>query len=191
MKYGVLRLKVKTFSLKYIAALSVRLSTFLRNATCEQMLTHVLCMPLGHLSKVLSDEITVYERILLPWLEESFQPCRPSHRLNTSSSSHLQSRMPRYSCNSSLGALFHTFVCGLLTNIINRSVPTHDQILVPETLLKKRKSQEKAREERSAELEKKKKVCRIPLLLCEGQDMTMVMHNTIFATRHLGVGAVA
>jgi len=30
--------------------------------------------------------------------------------------------------------------------------------LVPETLLKKRKSQEKAREERSAELEKKKKV---------------------------------
>jgi hypothetical protein len=40
----------------------------------------------------------------------------------------------------------------------NRSVPTADQILVPETLLKKRKSQEKAREERSAELEKKKKV---------------------------------
>lgn len=39
-----------------------------------------------------------------------------------------------------------------------RSVPTEDEILVPETLLKKRKSQEKAREERSAELEKKKKV---------------------------------
>jgi len=37
-------------------------------------------------------------------------------------------------------------------------VPTQEQILVPETLLKKRKSQEKAREERSAELEKKKKV---------------------------------
>ncbi|SLM35468.1 60s ribosomal protein l7 [Lasallia pustulata] len=37
------------------------------------------------------------------------------------------------------------------------SVPTEDQILVPETLLKKRKSQEKQREERSAELEKKKK----------------------------------
>lgn len=32
-----------------------------------------------------------------------------------------------------------------------------DQILVPETLLKKRKSQEKAREERAAELEKKRK----------------------------------
>ncbi|KAL8811544.1 MAG: hypothetical protein Q9200_001713 [Gallowayella weberi] len=37
------------------------------------------------------------------------------------------------------------------------TVPTEDQILVPETLLKKRKSQEKAREEQSAEREKKKK----------------------------------
>ena len=37
-------------------------------------------------------------------------------------------------------------------------MPTEDQILVPETLLKKRKSQEKQREERSAEYEKKKKV---------------------------------
>ena len=37
-------------------------------------------------------------------------------------------------------------------------MPTEDQILVPETLLKKRKSQEKAREERSAETEKTKKV---------------------------------
>lgn len=41
---------------------------------------------------------------------------------------------------------------------MNSSVPTNDQILVPETLLKKRKSQEKARAERSAEVEKKKKV---------------------------------
>jgi len=37
-------------------------------------------------------------------------------------------------------------------------VPTEDQILVPETLLKKRKSQEKQREERAADFEKKKKV---------------------------------
>ena len=37
-------------------------------------------------------------------------------------------------------------------------MPTEDQILVPETLLKKRKSQEKQREERQAEIEKKKKV---------------------------------
>lgn len=42
-------------------------------------------------------------------------------------------------------------------------MPTEDEILVPETLLKKRKSQEKAREERSAELEKKKKVCHVLL----------------------------
>ncbi|KAK5653164.1 hypothetical protein OQA88_9263 [Cercophora sp. LCS_1] len=37
------------------------------------------------------------------------------------------------------------------------SVPTKNDVLVPETLLKKRKSQEKARAERSAEIEKKKK----------------------------------
>ncbi|KAF1814815.1 60S ribosomal protein L7 [Eremomyces bilateralis CBS 781.70] len=36
------------------------------------------------------------------------------------------------------------------------SVPTKDQILVPETLLKKRKSQEKERETRAAELQKKR-----------------------------------
>jgi len=41
---------------------------------------------------------------------------------------------------------------------VYRSVPTEDEILVPETLLKKRKSQEKAREERQAEFDKKKKV---------------------------------
>ncbi|KAL8816818.1 MAG: hypothetical protein Q9191_008263 [Dirinaria sp. TL-2023a] len=40
---------------------------------------------------------------------------------------------------------------------VQTSVPTQDQILVPETLLKKRKSQEKAREERAAETEKRKK----------------------------------
>ncbi|KAM7184729.1 60S ribosomal protein L7 [Naviculisporaceae sp. PSN 640] len=36
------------------------------------------------------------------------------------------------------------------------SVPTQNDVLVPETLLKKRKSQEKARAERTAELQKKK-----------------------------------
>jgi large subunit ribosomal protein L7e len=41
------------------------------------------------------------------------------------------------------------------------SVPTKEQVLVPETLLKKRKSQEKARAEKSAEIADKKKV-RIP-----------------------------
>ncbi|KAI1398462.1 60S ribosomal protein L7 [Hypoxylon fuscum] len=38
------------------------------------------------------------------------------------------------------------------------TVPTKDQVLVPETLLKKRKSQEKARAEKSAELEQRKKL---------------------------------
>ncbi|KAK4250611.1 ribosomal protein L30, ferredoxin-like fold domain-containing protein [Corynascus novoguineensis] len=38
-----------------------------------------------------------------------------------------------------------------------RSVPTQNDVLVPETLLKKRKSQEKARAERAAEQEKQKK----------------------------------
>ncbi|KAI0165923.1 60S ribosomal protein L7 [Xylariaceae sp. FL1272] len=37
------------------------------------------------------------------------------------------------------------------------TVPTKDQVLVPETLLKKRKSQEKARAEKTAEQEKQKK----------------------------------
>ena len=43
---------------------------------------------------------------------------------------------------------------------LHRTVPTKDQIMVPETLLKKRKSQEKAREARSADIEKRKKVSR-------------------------------
>jgi len=41
-----------------------------------------------------------------------------------------------------------------------RTVPTQNDILVPETLLKKRKSQEKARAERAAALEKRKQVGR-------------------------------
>jgi hypothetical protein len=47
----------------------------------------------------------------------------------------------------------------ILTNVfLRRTVPTKDQILVPETLLKKRKSQEKAREQRLSAIEKRKKV---------------------------------
>ncbi|KAI1107199.1 60S ribosomal protein L7 [Jackrogersella minutella] len=38
------------------------------------------------------------------------------------------------------------------------TVPTKDQVLVPETLLKKRKSQEKARAEKNAETEQRKKL---------------------------------
>lgn len=43
----------------------------------------------------------------------------------------------------------------------NRSVATKDEILVPETLLKKRKSQEKEREAKAAEIQKRKKVSMI------------------------------
>lgn len=70
-------------------------------------------------------------------------------------------------------------------------MPTEDEILVPETLLKKRKSQEKAREERSAELEKKKKVGHdfIPIIFCRLKKLwmwTIVMINTNTATRPSG-----
>jgi large subunit ribosomal protein L7e len=41
---------------------------------------------------------------------------------------------------------------------MRRTVPTQNDVLVPETLLKKRKSQEKARAERTAEQDKQKQV---------------------------------
>ena len=71
---------------------------------------------------------------------------------------------------------------------VYRTVPTEDEILVPETLLKKRKSQEKAREERSAELQKKKKVGPSPhpfflAALRRLWTWTMVMIHTHIATR--------
>jgi len=45
------------------------------------------------------------------------------------------------------------------------SIPTKDEILVPETLLKKRKSQEKEREAKTAERDAKRKVCQQELFL--------------------------
>jgi large subunit ribosomal protein L7e len=48
---------------------------------------------------------------------------------------------------------------------VYRTVPTRDDILVPETLLKKRKSQEKARAERAADIEQQKKVCQYLFVL--------------------------
>lgn len=70
--------------------------------------------------------------------------------------------MPHHSCTSLLGVFIHLNLRTDYADVVEflgvcRSVPTEDEILVPETLLKKRKSQEKAREERSAEVEKKKK----------------------------------
>jgi large subunit ribosomal protein L7e len=44
-------------------------------------------------------------------------------------------------------------------------VPTKDEIHVPETILKKRKSQEKERELRAAEAKKKREVRQIFLLI--------------------------
>ena len=74
---------------------------------------------------------------------------------------------------------------------MNRTVPAESEILVPETLLKKRKSQEKEREDRAAELQKKKKVGRLahpfPRIPSTKRQMrtdpwdekwTMVMKNT-------------
>ena len=55
------------------------------------------------------------------------------------------------------------------------SVPTINDVLVPETLLKKRKSQEKARAERTAEQDKKKIVRHCFSFTHSGGDM---MHNT-------------
>ena len=61
----------------------------------------------------------------------------------------------------------------------HRTVPTKDQVLVPETLLKKRKSQEKAREQRNAEIEKRKKVSVPPSEFhCTFGDDTVSNHAT-------------
>lgn len=56
----------------------------------------------------------------------------------------------------------------------NRTAPTKDQVLVPETLLKKRKAQEKAREQRNSDIEKRKKVSerRLRILRTFGDDTT-------------------
>ena len=82
---------------------------------------------------------------------------------------------------------------GLRTNLSfdYSTVPTKDQVLVPETLLKKRKSQEKARAEKTALIERKKKVSqqhramlyirryvmhKIPLRLDQGQCCCKINH---------------
>lgn len=66
---------------------------------------------------------------------------------------------------------------GPCSNLTSRysTVPTQEQILVPETLLKKRKSQEKARAERTAAQEKKKAVSTPPYSLTR-----IMMHNIPF-----------
>lgn len=101
--------------------------------------------------------------------------------------------MPHHSCTSLLGVFIHLNLRTDYADVVEflgvcRSVPTEDEILVPETLLKKRKSQEKAREERSAEVEKKKKVGHnfLFMISCRWEGLstwTMVMIHTNTATR--------
>ena len=62
---------------------------------------------------------------------------------------------------------------------LHSSAPTKDQVLVPETLLKKRKSQEQARAARLEELQKRKEVSVMLFSLRQliGDD------NFLYATR--------
>ena len=71
--------------------------------------------------------------------------------------------MALYAAVLTLGGLFHVIMIHTdrLYSHLHSSIPTKDQVLVPETLLKKRKSQEAARAERRAEAEQKKKVSSI------------------------------
>jgi hypothetical protein len=62
------------------------------------------------------------------------------------------------------------------TDAISSSAPTKDQILVPETLLKKRKSQEKAREQRNSAIEKRKTVRYNPSV--------PLLHSVMISTNH-------
>ncbi len=95
------------------------------------------------------------------------------HRLNTVSS------QPKPECRAQATVLApalsvphpRTGCAGLRTNLIlpDSTVPTNDHVMVPETLLKKRKSQEKARAERTSAIEKKKAVSffsHLPLHKC-------------------------
>jgi len=56
------------------------------------------------------------------------------------------------------------------------TVPTRADILVPETLLKKRKSQEKAREQRASELRKRREVL-CPCKTFRRYDLTLFQAN--------------
>lgn len=109
-----------------------------------------------------------------------------SHQLNTFRRvSHRLFRECASGCTSD-SASFLSYVQAMLTRsllAICRSVATKEQVLVPETLLKKRKAQEKSREKSIAELEKRKKVslCKTPVLW-----VVSVMTTTKYATRPLG-----
>ena len=63
----------------------------------------------------------------------------------------------------------------LIFDLLYRTVPTQNQVLVPETLLKKRKSQEKARAELAATNTKRKAVSSTLIALFH----TFMMHTTV------------
>jgi large subunit ribosomal protein L7e len=80
-----------------------------------------------------------------------------SHRSNSFSSQPRQNVALQQHFSHRRSVPYPPRYAGLRTNLNDCStVPTNDQIQVPESLLKKRKSQEKARAERTAILEKKK-----------------------------------
>ena len=79
-------------------------------------------------------------------------------------------RASRSLCRTSSPGVLHS-VSGP-TDTSHRSVPTKDQILVPETLLKKRKSQEKERSEKAKEREDRKKVSQLHFLVPQHDDDT-------------------
>lgn len=61
-------------------------------------------------------------------------------------------------CSSFYSAILFLPLGQTILTLHLNSVPTQDQVLVPETLLKKRKSQEAARAARREEAEKRKQV---------------------------------
>lgn len=66
---------------------------------------------------------------------------------------------------------FKTWQADRLTILYSSTAPTKDQILVPETLLKKRKSQEKERAEKQQERDAKKKVSSVRVVLRRCDDI--------------------
>lgn len=94
------------------------------------------------------------------WVNDFKMPHTSPMKIISSSSKYLHYAFSRecgaICCNSSHSA--NVWFPSIRTDYtdLHSTVPTKDQVLVPETLLKKRKSQEQARAARRAELEKKK-----------------------------------
>lgn len=95
-------------------------------------------------------------------------------------------------CCNSYTRRFCYFRCRTDYTDLRSTTPTQEQVLVPETLLKKRKSQEQARAVRREELEKKKKVGFLsspilfpfcPSVYVEWWKSTLMMYTTHYATR--------